>query len=202
MAVDFLERLVRFQGRSLLLFAMIIASCKQTNHQIIEQTKLDAASIHSNIVEGVLQIQGIPFSGEIFGMQENNIDTAFISHYLNGLEDGEWKKFYVGGRLHEQRFYAHGKKVGNLKTWWDNGRLQMHYTFEKDEYEGACREWNPQGVLVRELNYHHGHEEGTQRQWYDNGTVRSNYIIKNGRRFGLLGTKNCVNVADSIAFDK
>ena len=25
-----------------------------------------------------------------------------------------------------------------------------------------------------------------------------NYVIKNNRRYGLLGTKNCINVSDSI----
>ena len=27
---------------------------------------------------------------------------------------------------------------------------------------------------------------------------KSNYIIKNNRRYGLLGTKNCVNVSDDL----
>jgi hypothetical protein len=202
MAVDFLVRLARFQGKSLLLFTFIIVSCKQTDLQVDVANKIDAASVHSNLVEGLLHIQGVPFSGEIFGLQNNKKDTAFISHYTNGKEDGEWKTFYLGGALKEQRFFSHGKKAGEMKAWWENGQLQMLYRFEQDEYEGTCREWNPAGVLVRELNYHHGHEEGSQRQWYDNGSVRSNYIIKNGRRYGLLGTKNCVNVADSIAFDK
>jgi hypothetical protein len=37
-----------------------------------------------------------------------------------------------------------------------------------------------------------------QTWWYDNGKVKSNYRIIEGRRFGLLGTKNCINVSDSI----
>jgi antitoxin component YwqK of YwqJK toxin-antitoxin module len=48
------------------------------------------------------------------------------------------------------------------------------------------------------MNYEAGIEVGQQRQWYDDGSVRSNYVMKNGRRFGLLGTKNCINVKDSL----
>ena len=36
------------------------------------------------------------------------------------------------------------------------------------------------------------------KYFYNNGKVRSNYLVINGKRYGLLGTKNCVNVKDSI----
>lgn len=201
MEVDSLVRRVQLLGK-LLLFASLFANCKQVSNKALHEIIVDAAFADSYFVDGKLHVHGVPFSGKLFGLHENSSDTAFISHYLNGLEEGEWRKFYTGHKLSEQRFYHQGKKVGELKSWWENGQRQMLYRFDQDEYEGTCCEWNPQGVLVRELHYHRGHEEGSQRQWYDNGTVRSNYMIKNGRRYGLLGTKNCVNVADSIAFDQ
>lgn len=201
MAADSLVRLVRFPGR-LLFLSFLMVGCKQVSKTQQKDICVDADSTHSYIIEGKLHIHGMAFSGMLFRKYENSSDTEFVSHYTNGLEDGEWKKFYPGNKLREQRFFDHGMKVGVMRSWWENGQLQMLYHFAQDEYEGSCSEWNPQGVLVRELNYHRGHEEGSQRQWYDNGTVRSNYVVKNGRRFGLLGTKNCVNVADSIAFDK
>ena len=76
--------------------------------------------------------------------------------------------------------------------------LLMQYQFESDEYQGTCKEWNEKGLLVKQMNYHQGHELGSQKWWYDNGKIKANYIIQNGRRFGLLGTKNCINVTDSI----
>jgi antitoxin component YwqK of YwqJK toxin-antitoxin module len=48
------------------------------------------------------------------------------------------------------------------------------------------------------MNYKKGHEDGQQQWWYDNGKIKANYIIKNGRRYGLRGTKKCINVSDSI----
>lgn len=126
---------------------------------------------------------------------------ASVNHYnqvVNGLEEGEWRKYHSNGTLMEQRFYTHGIKTGVLKTWWDNGRLQSLYHFKNGEYDGVCFEWGKTGVMTRRMHYKMGYEEGEQRQWYDDGSVRSNYIIKDGRRYGLLGTKNCLNVKDSI----
>lgn len=108
------------------------------------------------------------------------------------------KQIYPSGKIRELRYFENGKKVGDYKTWWENGKLQSHYVFKDDEYEGTCREWNENGILIREMNYHKGHETGSQKQWYDDGKVRSNYVIINGRRYGLLGTKNCINVSDSL----
>ena len=52
------------------------------------------------------------------------------------------------------------------------------------------------GLLIEEGNFKEGYEFGVQKTWYLNGKVKSNYIIKNNRRYGLLGTKNCVNVSN------
>ena len=76
--------------------------------------------------------------------------------------------------------------------------LQSSFLFKDDEYEGECSEWNEKGILIRRMHYARGHESGAQQQWYDDGSIRSNYVIIKGRRFGLLGTKNCVNVSDSL----
>jgi antitoxin component YwqK of YwqJK toxin-antitoxin module len=48
------------------------------------------------------------------------------------------------------------------------------------------------------MNYVMGHESGAQQQFYTDGKIKANYTIIDGRRYGLLGTKNCVNVSDSI----
>lgn len=147
---------------------------------------------------GTIYLKDNPFTGTLFLMDGNQKDTLLIEQYLNGLEHGEWKKYYLGHRLKEQRFFEQGKKVGNYFTWWENGHLQFHYQLLNDEYEGVCKEWNEQGMLTKEMHFVKGHESGSQKWWYDNGKIKANYTIIEGRRFGLLGTKNCVNVSDSI----
>lgn len=83
-------------------------------------------------------------------------------------------------------------------AWWENGNKKISYLFDNDEYNGICREWNAEGKLIREMSYKKGYEDGPQKMFYDNGKIRSNYVIIKGRRYGLLGTKNCINISDNV----
>jgi antitoxin component YwqK of YwqJK toxin-antitoxin module len=138
------------------------------------------------------------FSGVLYSFYPSTTDTLASASYLHGKEHGPWVKYYPDGTLYEQRSFENGKKTGVLETWWANGTKQTQFTFLNDEYEGTCREWSIDGLLVKEMNYRKGHEEGSQKWWYDNGKIKANYVIRDGRRYGLLGTKNCMNVSDSI----
>ncbi|MFM8834658.1 MAG: toxin-antitoxin system YwqK family antitoxin [Cytophagales bacterium] len=197
-----MERLVRFLNSSafisLLLFS--IGCQKMCEHEKTPQSIILLRVNNSNLEmkNGLLLWNKTPFTGTLFSLNESNTDTLSLSRYLKGREHGEWKRFYEGGNLREKRFFVNGSKEGEFITWWPNGKKQLHYHFSKGEYEGACREWNEQGALTKLGNYTQGYEEGTQQLWYDNGKIRANYVIKSGRRFGLLGTKNCINVSDSV----
>ena len=91
-----------------------------------------------------------------------------------------------------------GKKEGIHIGYWEDGSLAFEYNLKDDEYNGSLKEWNRNGQIIKSFNYVNGYENGSQKLWFDNGEVRSNYVIKNNRRYGLLGTKNCINVSDSI----
>ena len=70
--------------------------------------------------------------------------------------------------------------------------MAFEYNLKDDEYNGSLKEWNRKGQIIKSFNYVNGYENGSQKLWFDNGEVRSNYVIKNNRRYGLLGTKNCI----------
>jgi antitoxin component YwqK of YwqJK toxin-antitoxin module len=161
------------------------------------------ATVHTTIgecqaVNGILYLHQQPFTGTLYQLYPGTGDTALLQSYAAGKEHGLWKRFYPDGRLQSSRTFDHGHKTGIYTTWWKSGLLQQQYHFEEDEYEGACYEWNEQGVLIKEMHYHQGHEEGSQQLFYNNGKIRANYTIINGRRYGLLGTKNCINVSEKV----
>lgn len=169
----------------------------------------ESISLHSSLVLNIAEqqitmqndllcIDKKPFSGILFTFFTDTKDTATIASYAQGKEHGVWRKFYPSGKLKEERFFKNGKKVDALIAWWENGNKQLYYFFVDDEYEGTCKEWNVEGRLVKVMNYKKGHEDGPQQWWYDNGKVKANYVIQDGRRYGLLGTKNCINVSDSV----
>jgi hypothetical protein len=43
---------------------------------------------------------------------------------------------------------------------------------------------------------------GQQRMWWPDGTLRANYVVRDGRRYGLLGAKGCVSVDSTTERDK
>lgn len=174
----------------------LLLSCRE-NEQIFLRDVNESNSTHW-YSGGFLYMDSIPFSGSLFQLYPNTKDTASIKKFRKGKEHGEWKQFYQDGSLKSSRYYYYGDKVGYYYAWWPNGVKQLAYHFINDLYHGKCLEWNPEGNLIKEMHYVEGHEEGSQKVWYDNGKIKSNYIIKQGRRYGLLGTKNCSNVSDSI----
>ena len=137
------------------------------------------------------------FTGTIFKLYPN-LDTAFIGHYLNGLEDGLQKKWYPNKQLLESRLFSQGKKIGKHIGYWEKGNIKFEYYFKNGEHEGVLNEWYQGGQRFKEFHYKNGYEEGSEKMWWENGTIRANYVVKNGRRYGLIGLKLCMNPVDSM----
>ncbi len=144
-------------------------------------------------IQDIIFLNGKKFDGYVYQMY-NPKDTAFIKSYANGIEEGVHKSWYPNKQLAEERLYHLGKKEGTHRAWWEDGKIQTKYQISNDEYTGEFKEWNRNGRLIKIFHYKNGQEEGNQRLYYDNGSIRSNYVIIKGRRYGLLGTKNCKNV--------
>jgi len=137
------------------------------------------------------------FTGYQFSLYPGG-DTAFVHSYFNGVEEGWQKKWYANKQLAEQRFYINGKKEGVQEGWWPDGKQKFLFETKDDEYSGEFKEWYASGLLGKQFHYINGQEEGSERLWWDNGTVRANYVIRNGKKYGLIGLKTCVNPYDSI----
>ena len=108
------------------------------------------------------------------------------------------KKYYSNKQLMEYRAFRNEMKNGEQIAYWDNGNKRFEFMAVNDVYEGELKEWDYNGKLFHLAHYKNGQEDGVQKLWYENGKIRANYVIIKGRRFGLLGTKNCKNVSDSI----
>jgi antitoxin component YwqK of YwqJK toxin-antitoxin module len=193
MGVDFTARQVRFLS-SFIILLVYTSGCQSSENLQCYNT----SDRNFTQVNGLIYFEEKPFTGFTYSLYPFSKDTAEIAGYSRGKEDGFRRKFYPNHVPKEVRKFDHGRKTGVYNAWWENGNRKLQYFFREDEYEGACREWNMDGRLIREMNYVKGHESGPQRMFYDNGKIRANYIITEGRRYGLLGTKNCVNVPDSV----
>ena len=95
--------------------------------------------------------------------------------------------------------YINGKKEGVHKGWWPDGKQKFIFELYNNEYNGEFKEWYASGLLAKQLHYKNGQKEGSQKLWWDNESVRANYVIKNGKKYGLIGLKLCINPNDSIS---
>ncbi|HEV7783270.1 MAG TPA: hypothetical protein VGO58_18470 [Chitinophagaceae bacterium] len=137
------------------------------------------------------------FTGYQFSLI-NEQDTAFINSWFNGLEEGYQRKWYPHQQLAEERFYINGKKEGIHQGWWTDGKPKFYFEAADDVYSGEFKEWYSSGLLAKQFHYVNGQEEGSERLWWDNGTVRANYVIRNGKKYGLIGLTTCANPYDSV----
>ena len=140
---------------------------------------------------------GNTFSGHSFALYPNG-DSLYSGSYLNGKEEGIFKKWYPNRQLAEIRIYIDGNKEGFHRGWWENGKRKFEYHFQNAENNGELKEWANTGQPYRFFHYRMGYEEGSQKMWWANGAIRANYVIRNGKKYGLLGLTICSNPYDSI----
>jgi hypothetical protein len=142
-------------------------------------------------------LEGKFFSGFLFELNSEG-DTMFVGSYFNGVEEGLHAKFYPNGTKQEERFYINGGKDGLQRGWWPDGKLKFLFTCYDNEFEGKFEEWSDSGMLIKQFDYKRGYEDGPQKLWWSNGVLRANYVVKNGRKYGLIGLELCSNPYDSV----
>lgn len=184
---------------------LLVCSCSQNKskevkflNQPIPKIYTLKSSTNISVMNDTVLLNNKKYSGYLYELNTVNTDTISVEAYIDGLQNGISKKWYDTKKLMEQRNYFNGKKNGRQTAFWENGNKKFEFTAKDDAYEGELKEWNIEGKLIHLANYKNGQENGTQKLWYDNGKIRANYVIIDGKRYGLLGTKNCRNVSDSI----
>lgn len=190
----------------IVLFTTLVFSCNNVNKdspftQIpIPNTLVKVSNNELKWNGDTLYLSQQAYTGYVYQLGEHSTDTIMKSGYRNGLQEGSTSLWYNDGQLKEKRQYHKGQKHGKQIAFWENGGQRFEFTAVNDYYEGRLREWDIEGNLIHEGHFEEGQEEGSQKMWHSDGSIQSNYVIVNGKRYGLLGTKNCKNVSDSIVF--
>jgi len=196
-------RLLFYYGGLVLL--MIVSSCNNKKNVVTEIKIAKTVPVNylpladDNFVkhQDTLYYGNKYFTGYQYSLFPGG-DTQFVYSYFNGVEEGPQKLWYNNKQLAESRFYINGKKESLQQAWWPDGKQKFIYTATGDEFTGELKEWNSAGLLCKCFHYTNGQEEGSERMWWDDGTVRANYVIRNGKKYGLTGIKLCTNPYDSV----
>ena len=64
-------------------------------------------------------------------MKMEHIKTKYEDCYLvGGKREGEYKRYWSNGKLGEHCFYSKDKLEGEYKRYWDNGKLETIKYYE------------------------------------------------------------------------
>lgn len=188
-----------WQSPSSLAVGFIISALLQScSSQKSNSATLSANDPRLQFRNGVLFYEQKPFSGVTTETYTNGQLQA-KTEYAEGEQHGTSLLWYENGQLLWQREYRNGKKHGAHQGWWPNGARKFAYHFIEGEHDGEASEWYASGQIAQRNKYEHGREQGLQQAWRENGKLYTNYVAKNGKRYGLFNARLCYTVKDGEA---
>lgn len=187
---------MRLKYLHIVIICAVILGCSSQS-----EIRLEASNVNLKLENGVLFYNDIAFSGMLVSYYSEDVLRSEIQ-YEKGKKHGFEKQWYPNGQKIIERYYAEGVKTGIHKAWWESGDKKFEYHFnEKGEFHGLVKEWYKSSQLFRAFNYVNGKEVGSQKLYKNDGTIKANYEVVNGERFGLIGLKKCYSLTvDSDEF--
>ncbi|GHE70529.1 toxin-antitoxin system YwqK family antitoxin [Roseivirga thermotolerans] len=173
-----------------ILVLVVIVTAARIPHHTIDANELKRQG-------GLFYHKDKPYTGRAIEYYPRG-EIKAVRHYANGKRQGRQRGYYESGQLAYKRYYMQNRKSGLHLGWWPNGQQKFMYSFRDGIAEGISKEWSESGTLLRAMTYQKGKEDGPQKMWNEDGSIRANYVVKNGRRYGLIGLKNCKSVSNEI----
>ena len=90
---------------------------------------------------------------------------------------------------------AGAARVEHRQAYWANGHLRSDAFFVDGVLAGEYRTFYQSGAPYELRHYVNGREDGRQQSWSEDGTLFLNYDVKNGRRYGLVNARPCIQVS-------
>lgn len=69
------------------------------------------------------------------------------------LANGIGKTWYNNGKICIEFTYKNGKRDGLYRLWHENGQLFEEFTYKEGKKDGLYRRWHPSGLLLAEVTY-------------------------------------------------
>ncbi|HVZ24683.1 MAG TPA: hypothetical protein VG842_01425, partial [Sediminibacterium sp.] len=163
-------------------------------HTASREIAVEATDTGLSLVNGLYWYHGAPLDGKrILRYADGRIRA--VEHYAAGREEGPWQGWYPDGHLAYRRYFHAGEKDREACGWWPNGQLQYVYHYRMGIYEGAFQEWYQSGHPLKSIIYLHGQAQ-SGKGWRDNGKPYMNFVIRDGRIYGLMNANLCYSLKD------
>lgn len=175
-----------------LLFALCLFGC---SHPLNENSiSLDSNDRQLNQMGKYLLYQAKPFDGLVKETYANG-NPRSQAQYKDGMLEGRSLSWYEDGTKESERYYEQGEKDGLHLGWWPNGKIRFEYQFKAGLYHGTFKEWYENGKPLHVFGYHHGNEVRALG-WRDNGKTYINFVVRNGKKYGLTNARLCYSLKD------
>jgi len=156
------------------LLILLFSSCKEQPQNILPIFSTPNVELKVDNIRKVLD-------ADIFYDSESK---PFSGYVVNTGEKPKFKLSISEGKLH-------GEQLG----WHSNGSPAFKYTCVEGERENIYQEYYPSGKVHIQSEYENGVEiSKTVRDL--SGQALVNYVIKDGRYYGLLGSSDCMTIFD------
>lgn len=130
-----------------------------------------------------------PFSGTIMEYWPGG-QCKSSRQIKEGKENGLQQGFFENGTKEYWRWYTYGEKDSVHTSWWPNGHKRSEYHFKKGNYNGLFTEWYNSGAMLQQVVYADG-KEISGKGWRENGKPYMSFVMKDGRRYGLVNANLC-----------
>jgi antitoxin component YwqK of YwqJK toxin-antitoxin module len=140
------------------------------------------------------------FNGQIKDLWPNGRIKS-IQTIIKGKQEGLSETFYPNGTIESKRWYSSGEKDSIHSGWWENGNKKYEYHFKNGLYNGCFTEWYQSGNMIQQLMYEDG-KELYGKGWRDNGKLYMNFVMKNGRRYGMNNSNLCYGLKKETVIEK
>jgi len=170
------------------IFALALLTVAVAPHS--SRSTVESTSARVSETNGVVLVDQQPFSGHVlehFANGELKRDATYHDGKLQGLTRG----WHDNGRLDYARTYSAGLEEGTHEGWYENGSRRFEYHFSKGLSEGISKQWYRNGKPYTLFHFANGQETGQQQMWDTEGKLRANFVIRDGRRYGLPGSAGC-----------
>jgi len=171
------------------LAAAVFFSCRQQAQQVVPKSTVRTGDVQLQMKNGILIYRGTVFNGKLVAYWRDSIYSS-SQEYEQGRQEGSELSFYENGKRETERWFTKGEKDSVHRGWWANGKPRFEYHFKKGLYNGAFREWYESGGMLQEVMYENGNEV-SGKGWRENGKPYMNFIVKDGRRYGLVNANLC-----------
>lgn len=104
-------------------------------------------------------------------------------HMTDGVLNGEYKKFYLSGKIKEETSYTKGQQDNVYKVWYEDGQQ-----FVEGKITGENIQWYENGNIMNKYFRLDGKLEGEYTEWYKDGSL---WIVTTHKDNKIYGDYEC-----------